>query len=205
MASHACMHTEYFQIKLYALLQFPASYIALELITSLGSASNPRFWSSCNNHFFVVLSSFSVTENVLSFSCSGRHCRSASLALGDGRGSLFKCSMECSFRKGSSTFCFGLTNELYIITLGYQIVGGSIVPRVSAVVWRAPSTTTGPSLPKGHKGHCNTNIGGRGDKNELCSLKINMKGSVLASVFDSTWYAPHSSTIFVVGSSVHVP
>ena len=41
----------------------------------------PRFCRSCDNHFFVVLSSFRVFANMLSFSWSGRQDRSASRAL----------------------------------------------------------------------------------------------------------------------------
>ena len=41
----------------------------------------PKFCKSCDSHFLVVPSSFRAERNVASFSCSGKHCLRASLAL----------------------------------------------------------------------------------------------------------------------------
>ena len=49
--------------------------------------SRLRFCKSCDSHFFVVLSSLSVSANVLSLSSAGKHWRRASRALeGEGGG-----------------------------------------------------------------------------------------------------------------------
>ena len=47
----------------------------------VGESSRPRLDSSCSSHFLVVPSSLRTEEKVESCSWTGRHCRSASLAL----------------------------------------------------------------------------------------------------------------------------
>ena len=47
----------------------------------VGGSSSPRLESSWRSHFLVVPSSLRTEEKVESCSCTGRHCRRASLAL----------------------------------------------------------------------------------------------------------------------------
>lgn len=65
------------------------------ILRGSGIPGASRFCCSCISHLLVALSSFMQLEKVLSFSWSGRHCRSASLAL-------WSIKKSCSVEKRQS-------------------------------------------------------------------------------------------------------